>query len=118
MGVPFEHMESLKKNQFSPEDGIRALQNVPTEFVQLFAHGSLVVEYYKPDQVDKQQPHERDEVYVITSGTGMFSYDGSTRPVKPGDLLFVPAGIDHRFEKFTEDFATWVLFYGPIGGEK
>lgn len=37
--------------------------------------------------------------------------------VKPGDLLFVPAGVEHRFGPFTDDFATWVLFYGPEGGE-
>lgn len=23
----------------------------------------------------------------------------------------------HRFEEFSEDFATWVFFYGPEGGE-
>ncbi|GAB4029045.1 cupin domain-containing protein [Spirosoma gilvum] len=102
---------------FSPEDGVRQLKTVSTEFVELFSHGSLVVEYYKPDRIDKQQPHQRDEVYVITSGSGTFLYAGTPRPVKPGDLLFVPAGVDHRFENFTDDFATWVLFYGPIGGE-
>jgi mannose-6-phosphate isomerase-like protein (cupin superfamily) len=44
--------------------------------------------------------------------------DGSDRyPVSPGDVLFVPAGVIHRFEEFTDDFAVWVLFYGPEGGE-
>ena len=33
-------------------------------------------------------------------------------------LIFVPAGIEHRFENFTDDFSTWVIFYGPAGGEK
>jgi hypothetical protein len=37
--------------------------------------------------------------------------------VEPGTLLFVAAGRPHRFEDFTADFATWVLFYGPEGGE-
>jgi hypothetical protein len=32
-------------------------------------------------------------------------------------VLFVPAGHEHRFEDFTPDFATWVIFYGPDGGE-
>jgi len=32
-------------------------------------------------------------------------------------LLFVPAGVEHRFEHFSEDFSTWVVFYGPRGGE-
>jgi hypothetical protein len=35
----------------------------------------------------------------------------------PGELLFVPAGVVHRFEDFSDDFATWVMFYGPEGGE-
>jgi mannose-6-phosphate isomerase-like protein (cupin superfamily) len=103
--------------QFSPEDGLMGLTTVPTEFVELFKHGSLVVEYYKPDRIDKQQSHERDEVYIITSGSGGLNYAGQNRTVKPGDLLFVPAGVEHRFEDFTDDFATWVLFYGPVGGE-
>ena len=34
-----------------------------------------------------------------------------------GDALFVRAGIVHRFEDFAADFATWVFFYGPEGGE-
>jgi mannose-6-phosphate isomerase-like protein (cupin superfamily) len=37
---------------------------------------------------------------------------------KPGDFLFVAAGVEHRFEKFTKDFATWVSFYGPVGVEQ
>ena len=30
---------------------------------------------------------------------------------------FVPARVDHRFEEFTPDFAAWVVFWGPRGGE-
>ena len=37
--------------------------------------------------------------------------------VPAGEALFVPAGVEHRFEDFTPDFATWVFFYGPEGGE-
>ncbi|MBD2753475.1 cupin domain-containing protein [Spirosoma validum] len=110
-------MPSLSQIHFSPEEGLRQLQETSNEFVDLFAHGSLVVEYYKPNQVDKQQPHERDEVYVVTSGSGLFNYDGTQTAFKSGDLLVVPAGVEHRFEEFTDDFATWVLFYGPAGGE-
>lgn len=111
-------MTQLINILFSPEDGIRQLTTVSAEFVELFRHGSLVVEYYKPDRIDKQQPHERDEVYLITSGNGTFDYAGRKMSVKSGDLLFVPAGVEHRIENFTDDFATWVLFYGPVGGEK
>ncbi|GAB4022664.1 cupin domain-containing protein [Spirosoma koreense] len=110
-------MSALKAIHLTPADALHQLQGHSKEFIELFAHGSLVVEYYKPDRIDRQTPHERDEVYVVTSGTGTFNYAGQRSAIKPGDLLFVPAGVDHRFENFTDDFATWVLFYGPIGGE-
>ena len=87
-------------------------------FTEVFKHGTLVVEFYKPDQVDKQNPHDRDEIYVVATGTGIF-FNGVKRwAFKPGDFLFVPAGVEHRFEEFTQDFSTWVFFYGPVGGEK
>ena len=33
-------------------------------------------------------------------------------------MLFVAAKVEHRFESFSDDFATWVVFYGPRGGEQ
>lgn len=97
--------------------GEAAVAAAPTEFATLFRHGSLEVEFYRPDGVDRQTPHTRDEVYVVASGSGTFLNDGVRRPVEPGEVLFVPAGVEHRFEDFTDDFATWVMFYGPEGGE-
>ena len=32
-------------------------------------------------------------------------------------MLFVEAGVDHRFVDFSDDFETWVIFWGPDGGE-
>ena len=87
-------------------------------FLELFKHGTLSVEIYQPDKVDHQKPHERDEVYVIIAGSGDFFSDGKYVSFKAGDFLFVSAGIEHRFENFTDDFVTWVIFYGPNGGEK
>lgn len=86
-------------------------------FVELFKHGSLVVEMYQPEKVDHQKPHTRDELYVVVSGTGWFVNGATRKPFEPGEVLFVPAGVEHRFEEFSEDFATWVIFYGPEGGE-
>lgn len=86
-------------------------------FEQVMANGSMTVEIYKPQQVDLQQPHTQDELYIIISGSGNFYNDGNITNFKPLDVLFVPAGIEHRFENFTDDFATWVIFYGQQGGE-
>lgn len=104
--------------EISIAEASKRLTKSKSVFVELFRHGSLVVEYYKPAKLDKQQPHNRDEVYVIASGSGTF-FNGVKRvKFKTGDFLFVKAGVEHRFEKFSEDFATWVFFYGPVGGER
>ena len=84
----------------------------------LFEHGSLEVRYYAPRGSDPQTPHSRDELYVVASGRGTFARGGDRVPFEPGDVLFVAAGVDHRFVDFTDDFGTWVIFYGPEGGER
>ena len=78
----------------------------------------MSVEYYQPVGKDLQTPHRQDELYVVASGSGIFYNNGERHPFTSGDVLFVPAGIEHRFEDFSDDFATWVIFYGPDGGEK
>lgn len=83
----------------------------------LLAHGTMEVRYYAPRGRDDQTPHDQDELYVVIAGSGTFVNGGRRHPFGPGDVLFVRAGIDHRFEDFTDDFATWVIFYGPAGGE-
>src|SRR4051812_26904875 len=86
--------------------------------VPIFSHGTLNAEMYAPRGTDPQTPHERDEIYVIARGGGQF-FDGSKRnAVQAGTFIFVAAGQVHRFEDFSDDFAVWVFFYGPRGGEK
>ena len=104
--------------KLDPKAALEKLNNQKSPFLELFAHGSLTVEIYKPEKIDLQTPHSRDEVYIIISGSGEFLNGGVRTTFAPGDFLFVPAGVDHRFQNFTEDFATWVIFYGPEGGEK
>ncbi|PVE24861.1 cupin domain-containing protein [Microvirga sp. KLBC 81] len=83
-------------------------------FKTFFEQGEeIAVELYAPVGTDKQTPHERDELYIIASGHGTFSRGEELVTFEPGDLLYVPAYIPHRFETFSEDFKTWVIFYGP-----
>lgn len=86
-------------------------------FAEVFKRGSLLVEIYAPRGHDPQQPHTRDEVYIVVAGHGEFVNGGERHRVAPGDFLFVPAGVVHRFENFNEDLTVWVIFYGPEGGE-
>lgn len=102
-------------SHISPDQARAQLQD--RLFTTVLRHGTLSVEIYAPRGQDLQQPHTRDELYVVISGSGRFDHDGVLTSFAPGDVLFVPAGAPHRFTEFTDDFATWVLFYGPEGGE-
>jgi mannose-6-phosphate isomerase-like protein (cupin superfamily) len=85
---------------------------------KVLGHGSMEVKIYAPRGTDPQTPHTRDELYVVVSGSGEFVNGPERHSFGPGDVLFVPAGVEHRFEDFTDDLAVWVVFYGPEGGEK
>lgn len=107
----------MAKIKVSAEEAKKTLSSSGKLFLELFKHGSLSVEIYKPEKVDNQQPHERDEIYVVISGSGIFFCNEERISFSSGDFLFVPAHIEHRFENFSDDFITWVFFYGPQGGE-
>jgi len=83
----------------------------------LLENGSMELGYYKPTGIDEQSAHDQDEIYIVQSGHGTFVCDDQSIPFQPGDALFVAAGVDHRFTDFSDDFAAWVVFYGPTGGE-
>ena len=104
-------------NKLTIPNALKILNRQSEPFIELFRHGTMVVEIYKPSKVDLQQPHTRDELYVVTSGSGYFVNGSSRASFETGEALFVPAGVEHRFENFTDDFSTWVFFYGPEGGE-
>jgi mannose-6-phosphate isomerase-like protein (cupin superfamily) len=109
--------EQTQSKRLTISNGFSELMDHDAPFKIMLEHGSLQVEIYKPDQVDLQTPHARDELYVIASGFGTFINGNQRHPFEPGEVLFVPAGVEHRFVDFSDDFATWVFFYGPEGGE-
>jgi mannose-6-phosphate isomerase-like protein (cupin superfamily) len=83
----------------------------------LMRHGSMTLRYYRPPRPDPQQPHEQDELYFVARGSGWFLRNGKRHECRAGDVLFAAAGEIHRFEDFSDDFETWVVFWGPKGGE-
>lgn len=99
-------------------DGLAELVGaVDDHLVTLFRHGTLEVELYAPQGTDPQQPHRRDEVYIVAAGHGHFVRGEEKVAFGPADFLFAPAGMPHHFEDFSDNLVVWVLFYGPDGGE-
>jgi mannose-6-phosphate isomerase-like protein (cupin superfamily) len=86
-------------------------------FAEVLRHGTMSVEIFAPRGKDHQTPHEQDELYFVQEGRATFVRDDQPHAVSRGDVLFVPAHALHRFEDMSEDFSTWVVFWGPPGGE-
>jgi mannose-6-phosphate isomerase-like protein (cupin superfamily) len=62
--------------------------------------------------VDPQGPHTEDEVYYVVSGRASITVGDEERPVGPGSIVFVAAGVVHRFHDIEEDLVILVAF-GP-----
>ena len=99
------------------EDFERNLGSDGEDFWIGLRHESMRAELFAPIGEDTQQPHDQDELYIVLRGSGTFERDGVLADIAAGDVFFVEAGARHRFARFSDDFATWVVFWGPEGGE-
>lgn len=96
------------------EDALRALASADDgRYGVLLDTATLELGYYRPGEHDPQQPHDRDELYVILTGSGRFLCGDETMPFTAGDVLYVPAFVEHRFVDMSADFGAWVIFVGP-----
>jgi mannose-6-phosphate isomerase-like protein (cupin superfamily) len=104
---------------FSLADAVERLPDPVSamRYHEALRRGSVRLGLYAPRGPDTQGPHRQDELYIVVSGSGVFIKNGERRDFKDNDAIFVEAGAEHRFETFTGDFQTWVVFWGPDGGE-
>ncbi|MCF3961289.1 cupin domain-containing protein [Streptomyces fuscigenes] len=63
--------------------------------------------------VDRQQPHQQDEVYLVVSGRASITVGTETTQVARGSVVFVPRGTPHKFHHITEDLRVMVVFSPP-----
>jgi mannose-6-phosphate isomerase-like protein (cupin superfamily) len=59
---------------------------------------------------DQQSPHREDEMYYVVRGRALFRAGDERREISPGDVLFVPKNVEHRFHDITEELALLVFF--------
>lgn len=79
--------------------------------VEPFRKGDVSLVFFAPKDVDYQTAHDEDEFYFIACGTGDILIGDERQRFAPGDAFFVAAGVSHRFENFSRDFATWAIFF-------
>ena len=84
-------------------------------YVDFFASEKLSVglAIWPAHSSDRQQPHQEDEVYYVISGRGVIRVAGEDRSVQPGSLVFVAAGVEHRFHDIEEDLRVLVFWAPP-----
>ena len=61
---------------------------------------------------DLQSPHTEDELYVVISGRARVTVGAEERDVRTGSLIFVGAGVPHRFHDIGERLVL-VVALGP-----
>jgi mannose-6-phosphate isomerase-like protein (cupin superfamily) len=61
---------------------------------------------------DGQDPHTADEIYVVLRGRARLVAATDEAEVRPGTVIFLPAGEEHQFTEVTEDLSVLVVF-GP-----
>lgn len=59
---------------------------------------------------DPQQPHTEDELYYVVAGRATLLVETNDIPVEAGSMVFVPAGVVHRFHDITEALSVLVFF--------
>ena len=80
-------------------------------FTTAFKQGNLSLEFFAPRDTDYQTFHEEDEFYFIVKGKGELVIEDERFICEVGNAFFVPARVSHHFENFTDDFATWAIFF-------
>lgn len=63
-----------------------------------------------PGEKDTQEPHSADELYYVIEGSGIIELGKSKKSVRKGSIIFVPAGMHHKFYGNKEDLVVLYVF--------
>ncbi len=89
-------------------------QHANRAFLEFLRVNSLSAGLYvlAAGSVDSQKPHREDEVYYVQSGRATIRVGAEDRPVEEATVIYVPAGVEHRFHTITQDL-TILVFFAP-----
>jgi mannose-6-phosphate isomerase-like protein (cupin superfamily) len=79
--------------------------------VEPFRKGNVSLILFAPRETDYQTFHHEDEFYFILRGNGELIIGNERFTCEVGDSFFVPKLVPHHFENFSENFATWAVFF-------
>ena len=59
---------------------------------------------------DLQSPHSQDEIYYVINGAAKVRLGEKEKPAEKGSVVFVEAGVEHRFFDIEEELVLLVVF--------
>ncbi len=95
-------LEGLRRERAAKGDLYHEFLHVPARSMGLY---ELAV-----GTADPQEPHTEDEVYYVTAGRATLLVGSENIPVEAGSLVYVPAGVVHRFHSVEEALSVLVFF--------
>ena len=101
----------------TPEQRFRRSVYIATAIGVLLLLYAVVADQFMPVTPESRVLYDITRIAPEVPGTVVRVNVANGQAVKAGDVLFVRAGAEHRFYDFTPDFETWVIFWGPKGGE-
>jgi len=81
--------------------------------IEAFKNGSMSLIYFAPEGQDYQTPHDQDELYFVTEGSGEIEIEGKKYFFQKGCAIFVAAGQRHRFLGDLSGLKMWAVFMDP-----
>jgi mannose-6-phosphate isomerase-like protein (cupin superfamily) len=86
-----------------------------TPYVEFLRRASMSAGVYvlEAGADDPQEPHAQDELYCVSEGRAVLEIGDRQLPVQPGSIVFVAAGVAHRFHSIAAKLSVLVVFAPP-----
>lgn len=106
-----EQVETLELDWGS----IKWLSTPETTGAETFSAGVVILE---PGKGHERHTHpDSEEVLFVLSGEGTQMIDDEEREVHAGDMLYIPAGVEHSTINTSWEPLRFLAMYGPPGPE-
>jgi len=74
--------------------------------------------YALPAGADDRQPvHKEDEIYYVVGGRATLRLGDEEQAVQPGSVIYIKAGVSHRFHSIKEELTVLVFFSTAAPGD-